>query len=115
MSGLAPGFRNFIGGRPERRIERVQPFTPSRLKLRAYAGAYQSAELAVEWTIAERDGGLVIRRPGKADTAVEPLAADMFTTVGDFMKFSRDSNGAINGLTLVSTGARSLRFERVNR
>jgi hypothetical protein len=82
--------------------------------LRTYAGAYQSAELAVQWTIAARDGGLVIRRPGKADTAVEPLAADMFTTVGDFMKFSRDSNGVIDGLTVVATGARGLRFERVN-
>jgi hypothetical protein len=96
-------------------FERVQPFTPSSEQLRAYAGAYQSAELAVEWSIAEHGSGLVIRRPGKADTAVEPLAADTFTTIGDFMKFSRDSNGAINGLTVVSTGARGLRFERVNR
>ena len=115
VSGLAPGFRNFIEQTQSGAFERVQPFTPSREQLRAYAGAYRSAELAVEWTIAVRDSGLVIRRPGKADTVVEPLAADTFTTIGDFMKFSRDPNGAISGLTVVSTGARGLRFERVNR
>jgi hypothetical protein len=37
----------------------------------------------------------------------------MFTTVGDYMRFSRDARGTITGFTLVSTGARSLRFERV--
>jgi hypothetical protein len=31
------------------------------------------------------------------------------------MKFSRDSRGAIDGFTLVSTGVRNLSFDRVNR
>jgi CubicO group peptidase (beta-lactamase class C family) len=115
VSGLAPGFRNFIEEKPSGAFERVQPFTPSIEQLRTYAGAYRSAELAVEWTIAVRDTALVIRRPGKADTTVEPLATDMFTTIGDFMKFSRDPRGAIDGLTVVSSGARGLRFERVNQ
>ena len=114
-SGRAQGFRSFIDQTQNGTFERVEPFTPSSAQLRAYTGTYTSSELDVAWTIAERDSGLVIRRPGKAHTVVEPLATDMFTTIGDFMKFSRDSRGAINGFTLVSTGARSLSFERVNR
>lgn len=114
-SGRARGLRSFIDRTQNGVFERVEPFTPSSAQLRAYAGEYRSAELNVVWTITERDAGLVIRRPGKADTVAEPLATDMFTTIGDFMKFSRDPGGAISGLTLVSTGVRSLSFERVNR
>ena len=114
-SGRAQGFQSFVDQTQNGTFERVEPFAPSSAQLRAYTGTYTSSELDVAWTIAERDSGLVIWRPGKADTVVEPLATDMFTTIGDFMKFSRDSRGAINGFTLVSTGARSLSFERVNR
>jgi hypothetical protein len=39
----------------------------------------------------------------------------MFTTIGDFMRFSRDARGAITGFTLVAYGARGLQFERVAR
>ena len=114
-SGRARGLRSFIDRTQNGVFERVEPVAPSSAQLRAYAGEYRSAELNVVWTITERDSGLVIRRPGKADTMAEPLATDMFTTIGDFMKFSRDSAGAISGLTLVSTGIRSLSFERVHR
>ena len=113
--GRTPSFRSFVDQTQNGVFEPVEPFAPSASQLRSYAGAYASPELDVTWTIAARDSGLVIQRPGKAVTVVEPLASDMFTTIGDFMKFSRDSRGDVNGLTLVSTGVRSLRFERVNR
>ena len=63
--------------------------------------------------IVVRGSALAITRIGNADTVVEPLATDMFTTIGDFMRFSRDTRGTITGLTLVSSGARGLRFTRV--
>lgn len=107
--------RSFAGEKQTGTFERVEPFSPSPAQLRAYAGVYASDELNAEWTIAEHGSTLVIRRLGNADTVVEPLASDMFTTVGDFMKFSRDARGTITGITLTSSGARSLRFERVNR
>ena len=107
--------RGFAGEKPTGTFERVEPFNPSPAQLRAYAGVYASDELNAEWTIAEHGSTLVIRRLGNADTVVEPLATDMFTTVGDFMKFSRDARGTITGFTLTATGARGLRFKRVNR
>ena len=113
--GRAKVLRSFAGEKPTGTFERVEPFSPSPAQLRAYAGVYASDELNAEWTIAEHGSTLVIRRLGNADTVVEPLATDMFTTIGDFMTFSRDARGTITGFTLTSTGARSLRFERVNR
>jgi hypothetical protein len=107
--------RSFAGEKQTGTLERVEPFSPSPAQLRAYAGVYASDELNAEWTIAEHGSTLVIRRLGNADTVVEPLATDMFTTIGDFMKFSRDARGTITGFTLTSSGARSLRFERVTR
>lgn len=107
--------RGFAAEKPTGTFERVEPFSPSPAQLHAYAGIYASDELNAEWTIAQHGSTLVIRRLGNADTVVEPLATDMFTTIGDYMKFSRDARGTITGFTLTSTGARSLRFERVNR
>jgi CubicO group peptidase (beta-lactamase class C family) len=107
--------RGFAGDTPTGTFERVEPFSPSPAQLRAYAGVYASDELNADWTIAGTGSALVIRRLGNADTVVEPLATDMFTTIGDFMKFSRDARGTITGFTLTSTGVRSLRFERVSR
>ena len=107
--------RGFAGEKPTGTFERVEPFSPSPAQLRAYAGVYASDELSAEWTIAEHGSTLVIRRLGNADTVVEPLATDMFTTVGDFMTFSRDARGTITGFTLTASGARGLRFTRVKR
>ena len=104
--------RSFDGHTQTGTFERVEPFAPSPAQLRAYAGQYASDELDVVWTLDVHDSTLVIRRPGSADTVVQPLATDMFTTVGDFMRFSRDARGAITGFTLVASGARGLRFER---
>ena len=112
--GRAKVLRSFAGETQTGTFERVEPFSPSPEQLRAYAGVYVSDELNAEWTIAEHGSSLVIRRLGNADTVIEPLATDMFTTVGDYMKFSRDARGT-TGFTLVSTGARSLSFKRVNR
>jgi hypothetical protein len=107
--------RSFAGEKQTGTFERLEPFSPTREQLRGYAGVYRSDELNADWTIAEHGATLVIRRLGNAETVIEPLAADMFTTIGDFMKFTRDGRGTITGFTLVSTGARSLRFERLNR
>ena len=114
-SGRAKQLRTLDGQTQVGVFTRVEPFTPSAAQLRGYAGVYVSSELDVEWTLAADDAGLVIRRSKRADMAVQPLDVDMFTTIGDFMKFSRSPRGDITGFTLVSTGVRSLTFERVNR
>lgn len=109
----AISMHSFDGQTQTGEFERVEPFAPSPAQLRDYAGQYASDELDVVWTIDVHDSTLVIRRPGNADTIVEPLATDMFTTIGDYMRFSRDARGAITGFTLVAYGARGLRFERM--
>jgi hypothetical protein len=108
----ATAMRSFDGQTQTGAFQRVETFAPSPAQLRAYAGHYASDELDVVWTLDVNDSTLVIRRPGNADTVVQPLATDMFTTVGDFMRFSRDARGAITGFTLVASGARGLQFER---
>ena len=114
-SGPSPGFRSFAGPDQTGVFERVEAFVPTSAQLRAYAGTYRSAELNVTWTITEGASGLVIGRPARPNTLAEPLAMDTFTTIGDFMRFSRDARGAVDGFTLVATGVRGLRFDRVRR
>ena len=108
----AKTLRAFDGQTMSGTFERVEGFSPSPAQLRD-DWVYSSDELDVIWTLVVRDSALVITRIGNADTVVEPLATDMFTTIGDFMRFSRDARGAITGVTLVSSGARGLRFTRV--
>jgi CubicO group peptidase (beta-lactamase class C family) len=114
-SGSAKQLRTFDGQKQTGVFARVEPFTPSSAQLRAYAGVYASSELDVEWTLVADDATLKIRRSKRADTAVQPLDVDMFTTIGDSMTFSRNSRGEVTGFTLVSTGVRSLPFARVDR
>jgi CubicO group peptidase (beta-lactamase class C family) len=114
-AGRAKVLRSFADAAQTGTFNRVEPLTLTSMQLRAYAGVYASTELDAEWTIAEDGSALVIRRQGNGDAVVEPIATDVFTTIGDYMRFSRDARGAITGFTLVSSGARGLRFERVNR
>lgn len=113
--GQAQTVRGFIEPGMEKTFERMAEFKPTSAQLRAYAGTYYSPEVDVTWAITEGGSGLVIRRPARADTAAAPLASDVFTTIGDFMNFSRDGRGNVNGLEIFSSGLRGLRFERVNR
>ena len=114
-AGRATALRSFADAAQTGTFDRVEPVTLTPAQLRAYTGVYASAELDTEWTIAEQGSALVIRRLGNGDAIVEPIAADVFTTIGDYMRFSRDARGAITGFTLVASGARGLRFERVTR
>ena len=114
-SARAKTLRAYDGSTLSGTFERVEAVTPTLAQLRAYAGRYASDELDVVWTIEVHDSALVIKRIGNADTVIQPLAADMFTTIGDYMRFTRDARGSITGFTLVSGGARGLRFERVVR
>jgi CubicO group peptidase (beta-lactamase class C family) len=112
-AGRATVLRSFADAAQTGTFDRVEPVTLTSAQLRAYAGVYASAELDAAWTIAEHGSALVIRRSGNGDAIVEPIATDVFTTIGDYMRFTRDARGAITGFTLVASGAKGLRFERV--
>ena len=107
--------RSFAGTAQTGDFARVEPPALSSAQLREYAGVYTSDELATDWTISARGAGLLIERPGNGDSQVEPIDADTFTTIGDFMRFTRDSRGRVDGFTLTSTTVRSLSFRRARR
>lgn len=92
-------------------------FSPSPAELRSFAGEYSNAELDVTYIVAQRDSGLVIRTPGRADIPIQPLLLDTFYAprLVDVVKFSRDPKGVVTEFTLHSEGAWGLRFHRVLR
>ena len=92
-------------------------FVPSAADLRAFAGDYSSVDLAVTYTVAVRDSGLVLRVPGRADIPMQPVVADTFHArqLVDIVRFSRDRGGAVTGFTVHSDGAWGVAFERVRQ
>jgi CubicO group peptidase (beta-lactamase class C family) len=90
-------------------------YQPSNSELRAFAGEYRSDEVHGSYTLAPRDGFLVMHIPGRADVPFQPVFTDAFA--GDMLgvlKFSRGAGGTVTGFTAHSDGARGLRFDRVN-
>lgn len=99
--------------------QRVEAFVPSRVDLRAFAGAYVSPELESTCMMAARDSDLVIQIRGRTDVVLRPLFADVFqgeegNRIG-MVRFLRDSRGGVTGFTVNKPGVRGLRFERVRR
>ena len=95
--------------------QQVTAFTPSSTELRAFVGQYASPELAVTYTVAARDSGLVIEIPGRAAISLQPVLTDAFVgPVVGIAKFSRDARRVVTGFTVKAGDVRSLRFDRVN-
>jgi hypothetical protein len=105
------------GDGPKLRVsQRVQGFAPSSAQLRAFAGEYASPELGVSYKILARESDLVAQMPGRPDVELGPVFQDAFSgRVLNVVKFSHDTRGAIVGFTINTSGARGLRFDRVNR
>jgi len=102
-------------GKP-RVSELVSPFSPSSLELQAFEGEYRSEEVEGTYTLAPRNGGLVLHIPGRADVQFQPVFQDGFA--GEMLgviKFFRGEGGVVTGFTANSDGARRLPFERVRR
>jgi CubicO group peptidase (beta-lactamase class C family) len=92
----------------------VEGFAPTAAQLLAYTGRYASADLDVTYTVVARDSGLVLRIPGRADIALQPVFPDAFYgSLVDLIKFSRGTGPRTTGFTVNRTSIRNLRFERV--
>lgn len=103
-----------VGPKPLISLRVKEGFGPSRAELGAFAGQYTNRELEVTYTLAPRDSGLVLRIPGRAAIVLQPIFRDAFHgPLVDVAEFSRDARGAVTGFTVRTSGARSLRFDRV--
>jgi CubicO group peptidase (beta-lactamase class C family) len=76
-----------------------------------YAGRYRSEELGVEWTIVVTDAGISLRDERGELTPLHPIFRDGFAGPGT-VRFERDRDGAVTGLTMTTTGVYLLRFPR---
>jgi hypothetical protein len=79
-----------------------------------YAGEYRSDEAEATYRIVVEDGKLVLKGPSDISAALTPLYADAFQAdeYGIRVRFTRNGNGKISGLTLGLDRVRALRFER---
>jgi CubicO group peptidase (beta-lactamase class C family) len=86
-------------------------YTPAQLN--EFAGDYRSDEIDARYTLAVKDGKLVMRL--RSDEApLEPVFADAFNAPGMIFRFTRAANGRIDGFAVTTGRARRVRFDRVN-
>jgi CubicO group peptidase (beta-lactamase class C family) len=98
-----------------RRYASVAPLHLTEAELTAFAGTYASEDLGVDFTIATKGEGLVVRPPRTDERPVTPLLADAFSGELGVIRFDRNARRAITGFTLSTSRAWGLRFTRVHR
>ena len=98
------------GGRRGRRGARQASLSGARLA--QYPGTYLSAELGVDYTISERDGGLYLVRRRFDDRVLLGRGEDSFSAGNWRLLFTRDASGEVDGFTITSGRIRNLRFVR---
>lgn len=103
-------------GGARKRLDAI-PFPPSGLApVSEYTGRWRNATLRAEIVLEERDGRLALRqeRPILALPPFHAIAPDLFLCdLGAVLRFRRDEQGSIAGLTLDVNRASGLDFERV--
>lgn len=97
----------------EATYEPVQLVTPSADELAEYAGRYWSDELQTEWELAVSDSALAFA--DDAEAVLAPLLQDEFTIAGATVRFVRDENGAVTGLTVDAGRVRNLEMRRTTQ
>nr|WP_246357211.1 serine hydrolase [Pyxidicoccus fallax] len=97
----------------------IEPFVPVALakpdaaQLAAYKGTYVSGEAEATYTVAVEKDGLVLHRRPDAVFALVPSYADAFRAEHlGLVRFTRDSKGQVDGLSLGLGRVRDLRFAR---
>ncbi len=95
-----------------RQWEPQPPFAPDAAQLGEYAGDYTSEELGVTYRASVENGTLTVRfRPAERFTLV-PVFKDAFEGDGNTIRFTRSSDGAVDGLRIYAGRARHVRFVR---
>ena len=88
---------------------------PAPSDLADYLGRYFSAETETFFTVAEEDGGLVLRHRRTRDDPLQHAEGDAFRSrMARGLAFERDAQGAVTAFEMDAGGrARGIRFERV--
>lgn len=94
-------------------FERVAEAFPTPEQLAEYAGEYTSEEAEVTYRVVVEDGKLVVRGRPAASYPLTPLYADGFDADGLLVRFRRDAEGRVSGLSLGMPRMWDLRFARV--
>ena len=110
----APARLEFVSeGSPPLILEAVEPFAPTPEQLAEYAGDYYSEELDVTHRLRARDGRLYISVGNDpAEMPAAPLVRDEFGVQGVVVRFRRDAQGRVGGLTLDAGRVRGVAFVR---
>lgn len=96
-------------------LERVAEVTPSPDELREYQGEYYSDEAEVTYTAVRSGDTLELRRRPDTVITLSPSYQDVFTASnGWIVRFTRGSEGAVDGMSLGMSRVRDLRFAPVD-
>ncbi|WP_240359631.1 serine hydrolase domain-containing protein [Pyxidicoccus trucidator] len=94
-------------------FEPVAPARPDAARLAEYGGSFTSEEAEATYTVAAERDGLVLRRRPDAVYRLVPLYADAFLAPKlGLVRFTRNSEGRVSGLSLGLGRVRDLRFVR---
>jgi CubicO group peptidase (beta-lactamase class C family) len=104
-----------LGREPVDSMMRVPMVTPDPSKLGDYAGEYWSDELRVSYSVAVKDGALMLHRFKADPEPMSPLYQDAFLNSGDVVRFTR-LKGRVTGFRVTGGRVRNVAFSKgVNR
>jgi CubicO group peptidase (beta-lactamase class C family) len=94
---------------PRRERETAEPFQPTPAQMAEYPGAYYSEELDATWDLTTQDN--LLYAVGVEDP-FSPVEADVFRLDGVVLRFVRNTDGQVTGLTVDAGRVRGIGFVR---
>ncbi|WP_111683970.1 serine hydrolase domain-containing protein [Winogradskyella tangerina] len=94
-----------------------EEFTPpnyNATSLKEFAGSYYSEELSTTYDFIVKDDQLVGTHSRASDFGLSTAKPDVFIIGGNIIKFLRDKDKSISGLTVTTGRVRNLFFERID-
>jgi len=93
---------------------RIKPATIDSTQFGSYAGTYYSRELAAEYKVDFLNNKLMIHhmRLGDFELLPDPAIADQFSSTVAFIRFIRNDEKKVTGLTMSGGRVKNLRFDR---
>lgn len=102
-----------VDGRLANRFARFDRHEYALEELKEFVGAYRSPETGYQYDLLIHDGGLASSALKQTPQPMTALTKDLFVEGRSRLRFQRDDNGAITGLTLNSDRTRNFCFQRI--